>query len=117
MTETVKNQILARIKAIAEDIPDKVAEQLVYDAEAQVLDYTNRTELPKALIKSVGDLAIVMYNRLGTEGEKSRSEGGESYAFEAMPQSVYATLKKHRLARCGGNAYETVTSEDSTTTG
>ena len=43
---------------------------------------------------------------LGTEGEKSRSEGGESYTFEDAPKQIYDTLNRYRLARVGGKTYE-----------
>ena len=43
---------------------------------------------------------------MGTEGEKSRSEGGESYTFEDAPKQIYDTLNRYRLARVGGKTYE-----------
>lgn len=81
-------------------------EQLVDDSANQVLLYTNRTVVPYALFKCVGDLAVVAFNRLGTEGDIKRTEGGESYEFEAMPKSIYTVLNNYRLARVCGNAYE-----------
>ena len=52
------------------------------------------------------DLALIAYNRRGTEGEKSRSEGGESYSFDDAPKQIYDILNRYRLARVGGKAYE-----------
>ena len=62
--------------------------------------------IPDGLIKTVGDLALVAYNRLGTEGESGRSEAGESYSFESAPAQIFSVLNKYRIARCGGHAYE-----------
>ena len=55
---------------------------------------------------AVRDLAVICYNRLGTEGEHSRNEAGESYNFEDAPKSVYDILNRYRLARVGGKTYE-----------
>lgn len=80
---------------------------LVYDDATEfVLAYTNRTYLPDALKKSVRDLAVIAINRMGTEGESSRSEAGESYSFDNAPRQIYDILDRYRLARCGGFAHE-----------
>ncbi len=79
---------------------------LLQDAEEFVLSYTNRTQLPEALKKTVRDLAVIALNRRGTEGECGRSEGGESYSFDAAPKQIYDTLNRYRLARIGGKAHE-----------
>lgn len=79
---------------------------LLEDAEAFILAYTNRTILPEALRKTVRDLAIINLNRIGTEGEASRSEGGENYTFADAPSNIYAVLNSYRLARAGGVYHE-----------
>ena len=71
-----------------------------------MLSYTNRKQLRTGLEKAVRDLAVIALNRMGTEGEKSRSEGGESYTFEDAPKQIYDTLNRYRLARVGGKIYE-----------
>lgn len=102
-----KADIVERVERLIgrTDVTDLI-EQLVDDSAEQVLLYTHRTEVPYALFKCVGDLAVVAWNRLGTEGDSKRSEGGESYDFEAMPQSIYKVLKGYRLARVGGSTHE-----------
>ena len=85
---------------------EDLIEILLDDAEAFVLSYTNRTRLKTGLEKAVRDLAVIALNRMGTEGEKSRSEGGESYTFEDAPKQIYDTLNRYRLARVGGKTYE-----------
>lgn len=80
---------------------------LLYDdATAEVLAYTNRTRLPDVLKKVTRDIAVIMLNRIGTEGEKERSEAGERYVFDDMPKHIVATLNRYRLARVGGETHE-----------
>lgn len=79
---------------------------LLEDAEEFVLSYTHRTKLIQELKKPVRDLALIAYNRRGTEGESSRSEGGESYSFNDAPKQIYDVLNKYRLLRVGGKVYE-----------
>lgn len=79
---------------------------LLSDAEEFVLSYTNRTVLPDGLKKTVRDLAVIAYNRLGTEGETGRSEGGESYSFDVAPKQIYDVLDRYRLVGIGGRRYE-----------
>lgn len=80
---------------------------LLEDAKDFVLSYTNRTELHSTLQKTVRDLAVIALNRMGTEGEAGRSEGGESYSFENAPKHIYDVLDRYRLVRIGGRTYET----------
>lgn len=87
---------------------EDLLQMLLDDAEADVLSYTNRRTLPDVLRKTVRDLAVIAYNRRGTEGESGRSEGGESYSFEDMPESIKARLNRYRLARVGGHTFEAV---------
>ena len=49
-------------------------EQLLEDAETEILDYCNRDVLLPRMFGLQRELAIVYYNRLGSEGESSRSE-------------------------------------------
>lgn len=82
---------------------------LLEDAESFVLGYTNRTKLIPPLEKPVRDLAVIALNRIGTEGENSRSEGGESYNFDGAPKHIYDVLNRYRLVRVGGRTYENKT--------
>ena len=79
---------------------------LMDDAEDFVKAYTNRSKIIPPLEKTVRDLAVIAYNRMGTEGENSRSEGGESYSFDNAPKQIYDVLNRYRLARVGGKTYE-----------
>jgi len=90
----------------------KLLSLLLADAEDFVLSYTRRTKIPAELERTVRQLALIAYNRMGTEGESSRSEAGESYSFDDSPKQVYDTLNRYRLARVGGKAYENETQQD-----
>ena len=81
-------------------------------AEQTILSLTNRTKLISSLEAARRDLAVVMINRLGTEGESSRSEGGISVSFEEMPKAIQATIETYRLVRVCGHAFEAMQSQD-----
>lgn len=97
---------IAKVKRITEETDDDLIGQLLDDAEAFVLGYTNRTFIPAGLERTVRDLAVIALNRIGTEGESGRSEAGESYSFENAPRHIYDLLDRFRLARCGGKVHE-----------
>ena len=103
---------LEKLKTLTKESDEALLSLLLEDAETFVLGYTNRTKLIDTLQKPVRDLALIAYNRLGTEGETGRSEAGESYSFNDAPKSIYAVLNKYRLARCGGYAHEKSENED-----
>lgn len=100
---------IEKLKLITGESDDKInmLSLLLSDAEEFVMSYTKRTVLPDGLKKPVRDLAVIAYNRLGTEGETGRSEGGESYSFDAAPKQIYDVLDRYRLAGVGGRRYET----------
>ena len=107
MTELNRQKQLQRLRILTgRDDADELFEQLLTDAETTALAYMHRKALPEALVTSVGDAALVAYNRLGTEGESGRSEGGESYSFIELPDRFYKQWKSYRLARVGGYAHE-----------
>ena len=101
-----KSKDIERVPTLTGEKDEDLIEILLDDAEAFVLSYTNRTRLKTGLEKAVRDLAVIALNRMGTEGEKSRSEGGESYTFDDAPKQIYDTLNRYRLARVGGKTYE-----------
>lgn len=101
-----RSKDIERVQTLTGEKDEDLIEILLDDAEAFVLSYTNRTRLKTGLEKAVRDLAVIALNRMGTEGEKSRSEGGESYTFDDAPKQIYDTLNRYRLARVGGKTYE-----------
>ncbi|WP_305153805.1 phage head-tail connector protein [uncultured Clostridium sp.] len=72
-------------------------EQLLEDAESEMLDYCNREELLPRMLGLQRELAIIYYNRLGSEGEASRSEGGVSVSYSTdIPENIKRRLNSYR---------------------
>lgn len=90
---------------------EELLEVLLQEAEEKVLAYTNRSRLIPQLKNPVRELALIAYNRMGTEGESGRSEGGESYSFQDIPDSIYSVLRQYRLVRAGGKVHENKTKQ------
>ncbi len=101
-----------KLKLLTGESNEELLSLLLEEAEEFVLSYTNRTKIIRQLEKPVRDLAIIALNRLGTEGETSRSEAGESYSFNEAPKHIYDVLNKYRLARVGGKIYEANAEQD-----
>lgn len=71
----------------------EIVETCLSMAQDAVLDYIQRDELPKAAESVVIKLAIIYYNRLGNEGESSRTEGGISQSFITdIPKDIQRQL-------------------------
>lgn len=100
MTDIEKLQRLT-----GEDDTDVLA-LLLEQAENRILAYTNRSYLTAMLEQVKIDWAVIAYNRLGTEGETSRSEGGISSSFEEIPDSIRKAMNNNRLAKVAGYAFE-----------
>lgn len=84
---------------------DDLLNLLLEDAAASIMDFCNRELLPSTMEPLQRDLAIVYYNRMGTEGESSRSEGGVSVSYEtAIPDQIQKRLKAFRLLKLTGVA-------------
>ncbi len=98
---------IEKLKKLTGESDEELLSLLLEEAEEFVLSYTNRTRIVSGLDKVVRDLAVVVLNRMGTEGETGRSEAGESYSFDNAPKHIYDTLNLYRLARVGGRAHET----------
>ena len=97
---------IEKVQTLTGEKDEDLIEILLDDAESFVKAYTGRSRIVTGLEKAVRDLAVIALNRMGTEGEKSRSEGGESYTFDDVPKQIYDTMNRYRLARVGGKTYE-----------
>ena len=105
---------IEKLKKLTGETDDELLNMVLDDAKSFVLAYTNRTKMITALEKPVRDLAVISINRMGTEGEASRSAAGESYSFENAPKQVYDVLNRYRLARVGGVTHEAKTQQTKT---
>lgn len=100
---------LEKLQLLTGESDEELLSFLLEDAEQFVLSYTNRMKLVDGLKKPVRDLALIIYNRRGTEGETGRSEGGESYSFDSAPKQIYDILNRYRLLKIGGRVFESKT--------
>ena len=99
---------LEKIKIrIGSDVDDNLLEILLEDAEYEILDYTNRTELLPKMEGLQRELAIEYYNRQGSEGETSRSEGGVSVSYSTdIPEKMKSRLSAYRRLKAVSIANE-----------
>ena len=69
---------LEKLKKLTGESDETVLSSLLLRAENIILSETNREKLTPALERLLPELVIELYNRSGSEGEQSRSEGGRS---------------------------------------
>ena len=75
---------------------EDTAEVCLSMAEDAVLDYIGRDSLPRTAESIVIKLAVIYYNRLGNEGESSRSEGSISQSFVTdIPEDIKKQLHNY----------------------
>lgn len=99
---------LEYMKAVTGEQDETLLSCLLEKAKDRLLSLTNRTELNTALTSAQTDWGVIAYNRMGTEGELSRSQGGISSSFAEIPKEVQDVIKLNRLARVNGHAFEKV---------
>ncbi|WP_066895673.1 phage head-tail connector protein [Clostridium nigeriense] len=84
---------------------DNLLNMLLEDAEGEILDFCNRDKLPIKAEPLQRELAIIYYNRLGSEGEVSRSEGGVSVSYSTeIPENIKNRLIAFRRLKLVGVA-------------
>ena len=89
---------LERFKTLAgitDNAQDGLITVLLSDAADAVCDYIGRDKVPERLISVQVQLALIAYNKRGAEGESSRSEGGISQSFDALPPELRERLKNY----------------------
>jgi len=92
--------MLARLKRRIPDAQsDALLTDLLEDAGRMILAYTGRTELPPLLEGAQIEIAAMLYNRMGMEGESAHGEGGVTRTAEALPEDVRRWLNGWRLAK------------------
>ena len=88
MNEQLRNlKLLLGIDAEDEE-QDELLELYLNQAMDEILSFCNRTDLVGGMQYIILDLAVIRFNRAGTEGETSRTEGGVSQSFiEGLPSN------------------------------
>lgn len=95
-----------KLKKMTGETDEGLLELLYETACTEVLALTNRTKLNTALTAAAEKWALIAWNRLGLEGESSRSEAGISSTFIDVPEQIRGIINLNRIARCGGVAHE-----------
>lgn len=100
MTQLEKLKIRLEIKDTNQD---DLLNMILEDAESEILDFCNRDMLPIKAESLQRELAIIYYNRLGSEGESSRSEGGVSVSYSTeIPENIKNRLIAFRRLKLVG---------------
>lgn len=99
---------LEKLKSLTGESDETVLSSLLLRAENIILSETNREKLTPALKRLLPELEIELYNRSGSEGEQSRSEGGISvtYSESGLSTGLLQRIRMHRLARVAGHVFE-----------
>lgn len=85
---------------INDNSQDGLLNQMLEDAENEILDYCNREVLLPRMEGLKRELAIIYYNRQGTEGESSHSEGEMSVSYSTeIPESIKNRLTAYRFIK------------------
>ena len=76
---------IERVKLLTGETNENLIEAYLEEAADFVKSYTNRSVIITPLEKAVRDLAVIALNRMGIEGETSRSEGGKAIHLKQLP--------------------------------
>ncbi|CAM2361095.1 phage head-tail connector protein [Listeria seeligeri] len=72
-------------------------DDIIEEACEDTLSETNQTEISSSMESIVIDIAVIKYNRVGTEGLASDSQGGVSNSYlNEYPESLKRKIAKHR---------------------
>lgn len=98
---------LLKLELGADATQEPLLQRYIDKAINKVMNFTKRDKayVEKELQNQVIDLAIILYNRKGTEGLKSQSYSGVSETYvEDIPNEIKRDLYAHRLLKgCGSN--------------
>lgn len=98
---------LEDLKVLTGESDEKLLSSLLLRAKNIILTKTNRTKMIPALERIQLELALEMFNRQGSEGELSRSEGGISVSYkDGISDTLLTSINQYRLARVSGRAFE-----------
>ena len=87
-------------------IPDAANEELLADLLSAAADmicaYTMRASVPEKLSGAQIEIAVILFNRMGMEGESSHAEGSVSRSAESLPEYLRRQLNPWRAAKAVG---------------
>ena len=88
------------------EVSDDLLELIYEDAEESFKRLTHR-ESTTGYSAAVRAIAVILYNRMGREGETSHGSGGVSIGYDDIPSAVKHMLP-YPLAYVGGRKLENV---------
>ena len=92
--------MLERLKRRIPDAKDEaLLNDLLSDAEGMILAYTGRDALPDVLRGAKIEIAAMLFNRMGMEGESTHAEGSISRSTDSLPEYIRRQLNPWRLAK------------------
>lgn len=113
---TALDRLKVRIPGASDGSKDALLSAYLEDALEYILSTTGRTELPGRVEPTQVQLATILYNRQGIEGEQAHTTGGVSrtlFSEEDLPASLRRVLQFWRVAKVtqrmkqGEGPYET----------
>ena len=99
---TIKEQILQEIIYYPDyqNMDAQLLGVLIDDAEQSIksyLNYGDETDIPASCSRFVKDLALIRYNKLGTEGITSTNQSGVSESYsDDLPAEMRRQLRRIR---------------------
>ncbi|ORN39596.1 Phage gp6-like head-tail connector protein [Lentilactobacillus parabuchneri] len=101
--QIMPTSLLTRLGVQPNSDDAQLVNDLYSDAVTMILDYTHRDVLVGNMATYAKQLAVIVYNRLDTEGESSRSEGNISRSFITdIPEDIQRPLMRYRVASFKG---------------
>lgn len=94
------NQVeqLEELKTLTGESDENLLSLYLKKAKSKILNYTNRTEMLDEFNDLQVEIAHVMYNRQGIEGETSHTEGGISMNLRSIDE-ILNEIKNKRLVK------------------
>ncbi len=92
-------QLKTRLPEITDNAQDALLASLLSDAAAVIRALTWRVELPEALQSAQVRLAVILYGRVGIEGESAHTEGEVSRVLDDLPETLRREVLAYRVAR------------------
>lgn len=78
---------------------EALLKDLLEDAGGMICAYTRRTAVPEPLEAAQLELAVILFNRMGMEGENSHNEGSVHRSVDSLPEHLRRQLNPWRLAK------------------
>lgn len=92
--------LLERLKRRIPDAADEaLLSDLIADAGDMICAYTQRASVPEKLYGAQVEIAAMLFNRMGMEGESGHGEGSVSRSVESLPEFIRRQLNPWRIAK------------------